>query len=156
MVQILDVLNKYVRPYKQLFIFFIIFAVFCYAIYWWMNRSKIEPAQFDDVANSTNRRKDAVIYFFHADWCPHCKKAAPEWQAFKTSHNEKVVNGYTINCQDVNCTDETNTESNTLINRFKVDSYPTIKMERDGTIIDFDSKVTSSALSSFASVMLAN
>jgi len=67
-----------------------------------------------------------------------------------------VVNGYTINCQDVNCTDESNTESNTLINKFKVDSYPTIKMERDGTIIDFDSKVTSSALSSFASVMLAN
>lgn len=156
MVQLLDVLNKYVRPYKQIFLFLVIFAVFVYVIYWRMNQTTIEGALFDNVANSINRTKDAVIYFFHADWCPHCKKAEPEWKAFQSSHNEKVINGYTIKCQDVNCTDESDTNSNTLINKFNIDSYPTIKMEREGKIIDFDSKVTASALGSFANMMLAN
>ena len=154
MVQIVDVLNKYVRPYKRTFIFVAILAVFIYAIYYWSTRNKIEPPEFDDVANSSDRQKEAIVYFFHANWCPHCKKAAPEWDSFKLTHHDKVINGYIIKCQDVDCTDESNTTSNTLINRFHVDSYPTVKMERDGTIIDFDSKVTSSSLGSFATMML--
>lgn len=156
MVHIVDVLNRYFRPYKRVFIFILILVIFIYAIRYWMNRTKVEPTKFDDVANSTDRQKDAVIYFFHADWCPHCKKAEPEWAAFQTSYHNKVINGYTINCTDVNCTDETNTASTALINKFGVDSYPTVKMDRDGTIIDFDSKVTSSALGSFANIMLVD
>jgi len=42
-----------------------------------------------------------------------------------------------------------------LISEYGVDSYPTIKMKRDKTVIDFDSKVTSTALNSFTDVMLA-
>jgi thiol-disulfide isomerase/thioredoxin len=156
MAYILDVLNRYFLPYKRFILVVAILAVFVYAIRYWMNTHAKTPSKFTDVANSTDRSKEVVIYFFHADWCPHCKKAEPEWNAFRASHHDKVVNGYTINCHDVNCTDENNTASNTLINKFNVDSYPTVKMERDGTIIDFDSKVTASALSSFSSVMLGD
>lgn len=156
MVHILDVLNQYILPYKRAITIILVLAVFIYAIRYWMNTRADSANKFADVANSTDRTKEAVIYFFHADWCPHCKKAEPEWNAFKTSHHDKIINGYKLNCQDVNCTDENNTASNTLINKFQIDSYPTVKMDRDGTIIDFDSKVTASALSSFSTVMLGD
>jgi thiol-disulfide isomerase/thioredoxin len=156
MVHIVDVLHKYIGPYKRFLIFLLVFVILIFAIRYWLNRTLVEPTKFDDVANTTDGRKDAVIYFFHADWCPHCKKAQPEWNAFKTSYDRKVINGYTINCQDVNCTDENDSKSGTLINKYGVDSYPTVKMDRDNTIIDFDSKVTSTTLASFADMMLAN
>lgn len=156
MVHIVDVLSKYLRPYSRILIGLLVLIIFIYAIRYMMNRRKLaEDSKYNDVANSTDTgksTKDAVIYFFHADWCPHCKTAKPEWNAFKQSHDGKVKNGYKINCQNVDCTED----SNPLISEYKVDSYPTIKMKRDNTVIDFDSKVTSTALNSFTDVMLAD
>ena len=45
------------------------------------------------------RQKNVEVMFFFADWCPHCKKAKPHWNALKTSETVskgKVVNGYSV------------------------------------------------------------
>jgi thiol-disulfide isomerase/thioredoxin len=156
MAGIVDVIGKYVKPYKKVIIIVLILIAFIFAIRFWMKTNNVEPNKFDDVANSGDRNKDAIIYFFHVDWCPHCKTALPEWEAFKNTHDGKVINGYSLKCIDEDCTDESKPEVSTLINTFKLESFPTVKMVRGDQTIDFDSKVTSTTLGSFANMMLGD
>jgi thiol-disulfide isomerase/thioredoxin len=51
-----------------------------------------------NISNANRRIQTAVIYFFHADWCPHCKKALPIWQEFVSKYDQTNVNGLIINC----------------------------------------------------------
>ena len=107
-----------------------------------------QPAkQFSNVANVNTRGKPAEVLFFYADWCPHCKTAKPEWATFKEEYDGKLINGWQIQCVEINCTDENNDTSNKLISEYKVESYPTIIMVVGENKINFDSRVTSSALS---------
>jgi len=170
MAHIIDVLSKYFVS-KKIMIGLLIFIIFVLVMVWWMKRGKSSNT-FDDVANSLNRDnsnnnnsnnpeiqsalnsgKEAIIYFFYADWCPHCKEVKPEWTSFETTHHDKVINGYVIKCRSIDCTKETADAAN-MMKRFDVDSFPTVKMEKDNTIIDYDSKVTSTALNSFVDIML--
>ena len=164
MAHIIDVLSKYVVN-KKIMVGIFIFIVFIIVIIWWMRRRKSTGA-FDDVANSMNRGdttstdsgansgKEALIYFFHADWCPHCKKAQPEWDAFKMSQHNKLKNGYIIKCISVDCTDDKESTAKQLINEYNIESYPTVKMVKDNTTIDYDASVKTASLQKFVDIML--
>ena len=91
--------------------------------------------------------------FFHVDWCPHCKKALPEWNNFKKQFADKEVNGYIVKCVDVDCTDETSDVQN-MINKYSIESYPTVKMIKDNNTIEFDSKISTNTLEHFVNSML--
>lgn len=164
MAHIIDVLSRYVVN-KKIMVGIFIFIVFIIVIIWWMRRRKSTGA-FDDVANSMNRGgtsstdsgansgKEALIYFFHADWCPHCKKAQPEWDAFKMSQHNKLKNGYIIKCISVDCTDDKESTAKQLINEYNIESYPTVKMVKDNTTIDYDASVKTASLQKFVDIML--
>jgi thiol-disulfide isomerase/thioredoxin len=121
---------------------------------------------YDDVANSSEDVNNyAQIYFFYADWCPYCKKAHPEWIKFKVSTDQKIINGYLLECVEVDCTedngnvtsdhfDKLNVSTSDLITKFNINSYPTVKLVKDGVTIDFDSKVTEASLKQFVESML--
>jgi thiol-disulfide isomerase/thioredoxin len=124
------------------------------------NISNLSTA-FDD--SSPNTGKMVNIYFFHADWCPHCQKAQPEWNTFKQTYEKNpAVNGYTIQCIDVDCTgdnggkDGLSGDTQTLIQKYDVQGYPTVKMLKDGKIIDFDANVKSESLTKFVTDMLGS
>jgi thiol-disulfide isomerase/thioredoxin len=164
MAHIIDVLSKYVVN-KKIMVGIFIFIVFIIVIIWWMRRRK-SPGAFDDVANSMNRGgtastdsgansgKEALIYFFHADWCPHCKKAQPEWDAFKMSQHNKLKNGYVVKCISVDCTNDKESTAKQLINEFNIESYPSVKMVKDNTTIDYDASVKTASLNKFVDIML--
>jgi len=178
------------RYYRYIFAFFL-FLIFIYAAYYVYNnyfKPSLDAKKFLDVANAEDRELVAEIYFFHADWCPHCKSAKPEWDRFVTDYDKKLINGYTINCVPVNCTDDngelpaksqvtdynsiddngnpvdpqhyavqrktTPIKIETLIRNFNIDSYPTIKMQKDNYTIDFKSKITESSLAKFVNTVL--
>ena len=101
------------------------------------------------MSSSTHETKPVEIFFFNVDWCPHCKSAKPEWQAFSDEYNGKNVNGYVISCSDKNCTDEADPQTTYLINEYKIESYPTVKMWKENKQIEFDAKITKSALKQF-------
>ena len=92
--------------------------------------------------------KNAELILFYVDWCPHCKTAKPEWETTKSSFHGKKINGYTVVFTDVNCTNE-NKEIEKMVSTYKIEGYPTIKMIKDGQVIDFDAKPTQSSLTKF-------
>ena len=106
MVQFTSIIKRFIKPYYytilivSLIVIFILIAVFVY--------NRHTATKKFDMANDS-QREDGIelsIYFFRADWCPHCKKAQPEWNSFSQTNNGKILQGYKINCVDVNCTSE--------------------------------------------------
>jgi len=154
MANLVEVVTKYIRPYYYYIIGFAVLIIFIIIGYNTYNTIQEQRnGRFSDVANKKNRSGETVIYFFHVEWCPHCKKALPEWNNFKSKHNGKEIHGYKLKCVDIDCTNETS-EITQYINTYNIDSYPTVKLVRDGTIIDFESKITSSSLEKFVNTML--
>jgi len=154
MAGLIEVITKYIRPYYYHIMVFFIFIIFLtVGIYAYNGIKTQQKNKFSDVANANRRNRDAVVYFFHVDWCPHCKKALPEWKNFVSKYDGKEINGYRIKCKDIDCTKETS-DITELINRYKIDSYPTIKLIKDSSTVDFESKITASSLEKFVNTML--
>lgn len=153
-MNIIDVLKRYLAPYSRailivmLLILFTIVAYYGYTAY-----AKSQNNRFKDVANENRRKKEAVVLFFHADWCPHCKKAEPEWATFCSQNDGKEINGYVIKCVDINCTEESADVTKT-INEYGITSYPTVKLVKDDQTIEFDSKITNTSLNAFVNTVL--
>jgi thiol-disulfide isomerase/thioredoxin len=105
--------------------------------------------KFDDVANAEVRSKEADLMLFTVDWCPHCKKAAQPWADFCARFDKKGVNGYTLNCSTVNCTDPDNADVQTSVQKYGIEHYPTLKLVINGEVVDFDGKIAVESLESF-------
>ncbi len=97
--------------------------------------------------------KDANLVFFYADWCPHCKVAKPEWDALKAENEGKIINGYNVVYTDYNCGTVT-PEIEDLMNKYDVKGYPTVKLIKDGQVIDYDAKPTTSTMNQFLTQIL--
>lgn len=86
------------------------------------------------------------IYFFHVDWCPHCKKAEPVWIEIENSMPK--VNGRTIRYHKINC-EKAEENGPQMADKYNVTSYPTIKMVKDKQTIEYDAKPEVETLKQF-------
>jgi thiol-disulfide isomerase/thioredoxin len=75
--------------------------------------------------------KNLDIYFFSANWCPHCPKAIKNFNEFLLSYNDQIINGYKINCILIDCSDHDNQMATDLINVYPPDD------EREKSRSDF-------------------
>jgi thiol-disulfide isomerase/thioredoxin len=112
------------------------------------NENVVAGSQGDSQVNNT-----AELLFFYADWCPHCKAAKPIWNELKSEYENKTINGYKIIFTEIDCTEES-AEVEKLINQYSVEGYPTIKLLKDGQIIDYDAKPTKETLTKFLNTVL--
>ena len=147
--------NDFIKPLQNqllILLMLIIFVVAGYFGYLWYVKPTVENLNNDDVSNNNRRISEAQITFFSADWCPHCKKAKPEWDDFTNEYNGKEVGFYKINCQSVDCTDG-NSE---LIQEYNIDGYPTIILLKDNKRIDYDARITGENLKQFVEDTLGN
>jgi len=138
----------------------IILAVISYFIYKGVSDSAKNPsykANREHVPLGSeaagNSGKDAEIMLFYTDWCPHCKTAKPEWEQVKAEYNGKQIHGYTIIFTEVNCTNES-PDVEKMMNTYKIDGYPTIKLVKDNQIIDYDAKPTKATLTQFLNTVV--
>jgi len=100
---------------------------------------------------SNSGSKSVDLYLFFTEWCPHCKKAKPEWETLKKNYSgDRMVNSYKINFVEVDC--DANPE---LANKFNVEGYPTIKMVKGNQIIEFDAKPDAKNLEEFLTTVLS-
>ena len=147
--------NDFIKPLQNqllIFLMLIIFAVAGYFGYLWYVKPTIENLNNDDVSNNNRRISEAQIMFFSADWCPHCKKAKPEWSNFTSEYDGKEVGFYKIRCQSVDCTDG----NNELIQEYSIDGYPTIILLKDNKRINYDARITHENMKQFVEDTLAN
>lgn len=150
--------NRFIKPYAFIITILIAIMVFAWAAKYAFANFFNKPGEnktLNDVANTSESNRVLQIYMFHVDWCPHCKTAMPQWKEFENEYKRKSVNGYRIELSEVNCTDDASPRVSQYTDRFKVDSFPTIKAvmksKDDGkeVVIDFDAKVTRSNLENF-------
>jgi len=104
-----------------------------------------------DASNTSSN--EVELYFFFANWCPHCRNAKPEWEKVKKEYENKTIKGYKVIFIEVDCSNPSN-EANKLMDQYHVEGFPTIKMNKNGTQINYDAKVTSSHLIEFLKTAL--
>ena len=49
----------------------------------------------------------------------------------------------------MDCTEENNSKITQMINKYDIDSFPTVKMNREGKIIDYEARITGNNLEEF-------
>jgi thiol-disulfide isomerase/thioredoxin len=98
--------------------------------------------------NTTPPNKTAELMLFFTTWCPHCKTAKPEWEKVKAEYSGKSVNGYSLIFTEIDCTKES-PDLEKLIAQYKIEGYPTIKLVKDGQVVEFNAKPTSETLTQF-------
>lgn len=162
--------TKYYYKYILIVFLAILFIGVATYVYRHIFKPKRENKEFDNVANTVDRKSIIQVFMFFVDWCPHCKTAKPEWDSFKRQFNGTTVNGSVVKCYDINCTDDngseviqmdisdpanpvdtgiaqTSVKTAELIRKYNIDSYPTIKLQKGTTTVDFDAKITEVSLS---------
>ena len=112
-----------------------------------------ESGTIDSDGSNNSNNKQAELMLFYVDWCPHCKTAKPEWENLKTTYENKTINGYSIIFTEHNCTNES-AEVEELMNKYKIEGYPTIKLLKDNQIIEYDAKPTKSTMEQFLNTVL--
>jgi thiol-disulfide isomerase/thioredoxin len=129
-------------------------VVLCVAAYFILRNTQTQmKTQLGNGETKSTTSQDAEILFFYANWCPHCKVAKPHWQEIKDEYEGKEVNGYNLVFTEVDCTEET-PEVKDKTSEYEIEGYPTIKLVKDGQVIDYDAKPTKETLDKFINTVL--
>jgi len=132
----------------------ILFAVIAVLYYYYYVLPKLKSAyKPNNELLSENTSNSAELLFFFANWCPHCKTAKPIWDQLKNEYQNKTINGYQIIFTEVDCSEET-TEVDKMMNKYNVEGYPTIKLIKEGQVIEYDAKPTKDTLLQFLNTVL--
>ena len=134
-------------------ILFSVLAGFYYYYYVAPQSSAKYKPNSEHLKENPNEGKSAELLFFFAEWCPHCKTAKPIWNDIKSQYENKTINGYRVVFTEVNCSEET-PEVDKLMNQYNVEGYPTIKLLKDGQIIEYDAKPSKDTLTQFLNTVL--
>ena len=134
-------------------IFAIIAGVYYYYYVAPKMKTKYKPNSEQIPAGGSDATNEAELLFFYADWCPHCKTAKPIWNDLKSEYQNKTINGYHVIFTEINCSEES-AEVEKLMNQYNVEGYPTIKLLKDGQIIEYDAKPSKATLTQFLNTVL--
>lgn len=132
---------------------FLIAAIWCWQKYVAPSlNTGFKPNREAETGNSGGG-KHAELMLFYVDWCPHCKTAKPIWEELQSEYQDKTINGYNVIFTEINCTTET-AEIEQLMNKYNIEGYPTIKLLKDGQVIEYDAKPSKETLVQFLNSVL--
>jgi thiol-disulfide isomerase/thioredoxin len=98
-----------------------------------------------EVVEDEDQEKDVVeIFYFYTTWCPICKTAKPEWDAFKTKFQNKEYKGYTLLFTEVDCD-----RDEAVARKYNIVGYPTIKLVKGTNITEYDAVPKADTLEQF-------
>jgi hypothetical protein len=93
--------------------------------------------------------KIAQLFLFKVDWCPHCKSAKPIFDEVEQSQKGNPINGYTVTFTTVDCEAEPD-----MADKFGINGYPTIKLVKDGQVIEYDAKPDKEKIKEFLNTVI--
>lgn len=135
----------------------VLFIILSVAFYHYYIKPKyLQPAfhpNNEHMKHDDGEGRTAELMLFYVDWCPHCKTAKPQWDEVKTEYQNKTINGYHVTFAEFNCTTESD-EIEQLMNKYKIEGFPTIKLLKDGQIYEYDAKPTKDTLIQFLNTVL--
>jgi thiol-disulfide isomerase/thioredoxin len=131
----------------------VLFAILAFVYYYYFTAKPSYKANREFTDGSNDGGKQAELMLFYVDWCPHCKTAKPVWDELKSEYQNRTINGYNVIFTEVNCTTETD-EIEKMINTYKIEGYPTIKLLKDGQVIEYDAKPNKDTLVQFLNTVL--
>lgn len=151
---IISKLQSSFAPHKRNLYILLLVTIFATIGYFLYKKNELigskKAVQFKDVANANKNAERVDIYFFYADWCPHCVNARPEWDKFKNEYSGKKMGKFNIICTEKDCSETTEASFNK--SEYDVESYPTIKVYIDKDMknpIEYDAKITNDRLKMF-------
>jgi len=131
------------------------FAVLSQQMYNRYVKSSNNASYYEGYSNAPNSGAAdppvATIRLFKVDWCPHCKKAQPEFQKVLDKYNGKTVNGHKLNLVVVDGEEPSNEP---LVNEHKIQGYPTVVLTKNGKNVEYDAKVDEPTLEKFIRTMV--
>jgi len=136
---------------KTIGIMLLVLILLMVGLYMYNNQKSQQTRE--NFQDGVDDKKTAELMLFTVDWCPHCKTAKPEWEQLKAEYRDKKINGYKVIFTDIDCTKET-PQVEKLMNTYKIEGYPTIKLLKDGQVIDYDAKPTKDTLVKFLNTVL--
>ena len=88
----------------------------------------------------------AKFMFFYTPWCPHCKTSHPVWSSLKETlkNTPATYGGHTVLFEEINCDADKGKSA-----LYKIEGYPTFKLETDSKLYDFKGKPSVTALDAF-------
>jgi thiol-disulfide isomerase/thioredoxin len=135
-------------------ILFILVGVSYYYFYIIPSTNAMYRANSEQVSSaSKGDSSEAELLFFYADWCPHCKQAKPIWDEMKTHNANKPVNGYNVIFTEIDCSTE-NAQVEKMMDKYNVEGFPTIKLLKNGQVIEYDAKPSKDTLAQFLNTVL--
>lgn len=96
-----------------------------------------------------NDENVAQLFLFKVDWCPHCKSAKPIFDEVENKLKGDLINGYTVTFTTVDCEAKPD-----MADKFKIEGYPTIKLVKDGQIIEYDARPEKEKIKEFLNTVL--
>jgi thiol-disulfide isomerase/thioredoxin len=110
---------------------------------------KKDPTEFipnDEYRTKINTKPECDILLFSADWCPHCKEMEQDWLYYTNNYNNDKIQ---VNFKKLNGDNE-----QTLVEKYEIDSYPTIILVKDGLSYEYDSKFSGESMDLFIGTIM--
>lgn len=145
-----------IKANKWIILIVVLFVGLFVYLYFSVFKKSLSPLfkpNSERIADDGSAKGTAEILVFTTDWCPHCTAAKPAIEDIERQYNNTTVNGHKIIITRVDCTDET-PEVEAKINELNVEGFPTIKMIKDGQVIEFDAKPTKENLEQFINTVV--
>jgi thiol-disulfide isomerase/thioredoxin len=88
----------------------------------------------------------AKFMFFYTPWCPYCKTAQPTWASLKETlkNTPSTYGGHTVVFEEINCDSDKGKSA-----LYKIEAYPTFKLETDNKLYNFKGKPSVDGLDKF-------
>ena len=89
--------------------------------------------------NKKNKKNEATIFYFYTTWCPHCTEAKPHIN--KLENEIKNINikqkNVVVFLKKIDCDKSYNEK---IMKKYKVQGFPTIVLDHNKKIYNYDAK----------------
>ena len=122
----------------------VLFISICIYVYNAYVEPRLNPSYVANREYVEESGSEAELLFFYTDWCPYCKKAKPIWNQLKEKYQNEPINNTKVYFKEIDCD-----KNESMADEYNIEGYPTIKLIKNGEIVEYDAKPDMDTLEKF-------